>query len=80
MSATGTVIDVKELYAASTREPSIVDVPDLQFLMVDGTGDPNSASRLGSSPLSRCWLGRKDSNLQPSDPEQYAISPIALSN
>jgi hypothetical protein len=41
MSAHVATIDVKELYAQSAKEPSIVDVPEMQFLMVDGTGNPN---------------------------------------
>jgi hypothetical protein len=41
MSAAVAATTVKELYAASSKEPSIVDVPALQFLMVDGTGNPN---------------------------------------
>ena len=32
----------KELYAPG-REPVIVDVPELAFLMIDGRGDPNTA-------------------------------------
>jgi hypothetical protein len=34
--------ELRELYAP-TREPSLVEVPDLAFLMVDGHGDPNAA-------------------------------------
>ncbi|HXN78196.1 MAG TPA: GyrI-like domain-containing protein [Candidatus Dormibacteraeota bacterium] len=41
MSTAVAAIKVKELYAPSAKEPSIVDVPEMQFLMVDGTGDPN---------------------------------------
>jgi hypothetical protein len=41
MSATVTRIDVNELYRASAKEASIVDVPAMRFLMVDGTGNPN---------------------------------------
>ena len=41
MSSTWTKIDVKELYRASAKEASIVDVPAMRFLMVDGTGNPN---------------------------------------
>jgi hypothetical protein len=33
----------KELYSARVGTPAVVDVPELSFLMVDGTGDPNSA-------------------------------------
>ncbi|MBZ0278756.1 MAG: GyrI-like domain-containing protein [Anaerolineae bacterium] len=33
----------KDLYQPSTQTPSIVTVPPLRFLMIDGTGDPNTA-------------------------------------
>ncbi|MFI5284309.1 MAG: GyrI-like domain-containing protein [Candidatus Dormibacterales bacterium] len=36
-------VDVDGLYAASTKQPSILDVPELKFLMVDGGGDPNTS-------------------------------------
>ena len=36
--------DLKALYAPSAKEPAIVDVPELTFLMIDGTGDPNTAA------------------------------------
>ena len=46
MSATKTKIDFKrefkELYGAC-REPELVEVPELTFLMIDGRGDPNTA-------------------------------------
>ena len=35
--------DLKELYRPSGREFSRVTVPPMQFLMVDGRGDPNTA-------------------------------------
>ena len=36
--------ELSELYAP-TREPSLVDVPELAFLMVDGHGDPNTVAQ-----------------------------------
>jgi hypothetical protein len=33
----------KALYSPSAKEPSIIDVPTLPFLMIDGRGDPNTA-------------------------------------
>jgi hypothetical protein len=33
----------KELYNPSIKEPSIVDVPEMKFLMIDGEGDPNTS-------------------------------------
>ncbi|HEX8347777.1 MAG TPA: GyrI-like domain-containing protein [Actinoplanes sp.] len=34
---------MKELYAPSGKDFSVVDVPGMPFLMVDGNGDPNTA-------------------------------------
>lgn len=33
----------KQLYSPSSKQPSIVDVPAMNFLMVDGSGDPNTS-------------------------------------
>lgn len=33
--------ELKHLYNPSTREVSVVDVPPMNFLMIDGAGDPN---------------------------------------
>lgn len=35
--------ELKHLYRASAKEAVIVDVPEMNFLMIDGTGDPNTA-------------------------------------
>jgi hypothetical protein len=35
--------DLKHLYAPSTNTVSVVTVPPLRFLMIDGEGDPNTA-------------------------------------
>jgi hypothetical protein len=34
---------LKNLYGPSAKEFSVVDVPEMQFLMIDGHGDPNTA-------------------------------------
>lgn len=34
---------LKEFYRPSSRKPSEVDVPEMNFLMIDGKGDPNTA-------------------------------------
>ncbi len=33
--------ELKQLYYASARKPSVVDVPPLNFLMIDGAGKPD---------------------------------------
>jgi hypothetical protein len=35
--------ELKQLYAPSAKEPALVDVPPLHFLMIDGQGDPNTS-------------------------------------
>ncbi len=35
--------ELQPLYFPTAKEPVLVDVPAMQFVMVDGTGDPNSA-------------------------------------
>ena len=35
--------EYRHLYNPSSKECSIVDVPEMQFLMVDGAGDPNTS-------------------------------------
>ena len=35
--------ELKHLYNPSTKEISIVDVPKMNFLMIDGKGDPNTS-------------------------------------
>ncbi len=37
--------NLKHLYEASAQTPSLVEVPDLGFLMLDGAGDPNDSPR-----------------------------------
>lgn len=34
---------LKDLYTASAKSVDVIDVPPLQFLMIDGHGDPNTA-------------------------------------
>ncbi len=33
--------DWKALYTASSRKPSMIDVPKIKYLMIDGAGEPN---------------------------------------
>ena len=36
--------ELKHLYNASAREPVIVDVPAMNFLMIEGMGDPRRSA------------------------------------
>ncbi len=35
--------ELKGLYTASAKQPALVDVPTMSFLMIDGAGDPNTS-------------------------------------
>lgn len=35
--------DLKHLYNPSAKEVSVVDIPSMNFLMIDGSGDPNTS-------------------------------------
>jgi len=37
--------EFKELYQPSAKQPSIVQVPAMNFLMIDGAGDPNTSQQ-----------------------------------
>jgi len=43
MSPWDLVKQLRPLYAPSAKHPSIVEVPELAFLMIDGRGDPNGS-------------------------------------
>jgi len=36
--------ELEALYTASAKEPAIVDVPRMNYLMIDGKGDPNTSA------------------------------------
>lgn len=36
--------ELKRLYTASAREPAMVDVPKMNFAMIDGRGDPDASA------------------------------------
>lgn len=36
--------EFKDLYTASAERPALVQVPPLNYLIIDGTGDPNTSS------------------------------------
>ncbi|MEW6727168.1 MAG: hypothetical protein AB1327_09465 [Bacillota bacterium] len=35
--------ELKDLYNAPVQRPALVDVPEKNFLMIDGMGDPNTS-------------------------------------
>ena len=69
--------DLKHLYNPSAREVTVVEVPDMIFLMLDGTGDPNTAQEykdaieaLYSVSYTIKFLLKKEATLD------YAVMPL----
>jgi len=70
--------ELKHLYRASAREVVEVDVPALRFLMIDGTGDPNTSAEyaqaveaLYSVSYTAKFMVKKDLKLC-----DYAVMPL----
>ena len=41
--------DLKHLYNPSARKVTVVEVPKMNFLMIDGVGDPNTEKSFGDA-------------------------------
>lgn len=41
--------ELKNLYTASAKQPAVVDVPTLNYLRIDGIGDPNTSRAYGEA-------------------------------
>lgn len=69
--------ELKELYAPG-RDPAIVDVPELAFLMIDGHGDPNTAPeyRAAVEALYRVAYTIKFAIKRGPDELDYAVMPL----
>ena len=49
--------ELKQLYFPSAKEVTVVDVPPMNFLMIDGRGDPNTAPEFKAAHAHRPLLG-----------------------
>lgn len=70
----------KELYLPNTK-PSIVDVPEIRFIMVDGRGDPNTSASYQEAVellygLSYAIKMSKKSGAQPPGYFDYVVPPL----
>lgn len=67
----------KSLYTPSAREAQIVEVPSFQFLMLDGTGDPNTAAEYKAAvgALYKVAYTLKFAHKKTAG-EDYAVAPL----
>ena len=68
----------KELYSARVGSPAVVEVPELSFLIVDGTGDPNSSGeyREAVEALFSVSYGVKFAVKRGPDSIDYGVMPL----
>lgn len=69
--------ELRELYGAP-REPVLIDVPELAFLMIDGRGDPNTAPEYQQAieALYSVAYTLKFSLKRSPEPFDYAVMPL----
>lgn len=66
----------KELYRPSNQEFSLVEVPALQFLMVDGHGDPNTAPEYTEAVEVLYAVAYKIKFLSKKEGKDYVVPPL----
>jgi hypothetical protein len=70
--------ELKELYAPSPKEVVMVNVPQMQFLMIDGIGDPNTSEEYQEAieALFSVSYKVKFSVKKGKDAVDYAVMPL----
>ena len=73
MTTATLVTEREQLYKASVREPTIVRVPEIGFVMMDGQGDPNTSPEYADAiqaVYSLSYTLKKELGLQ------YRVAPL----
>jgi hypothetical protein len=70
--------ELELLYAASAKQPVLVDVPTLSYLSIDGTGNPNTSSAYQEAVQALFSLAYtiKFALKKSSAPIDYAVMPL----
>ncbi len=67
---------LKDLYQPSGQEFTLVEVPDMQFLMIDGHGDPNTVSAYQQAVESLYAVAYKLKFLSKENAQDYVVPPL----
>src|SRR5665647_2889832 len=72
------VKQLKPLYSPSPRHPSIVEVPELSYLMIDGRGDPSTSEAYQQALEALYGVAYKlKLTLKKADPERdFKVGPL----
>lgn len=68
--------ELKHLYAPSSKEFQIVDVPDLNFLKIDGHGDPNQAAEYADALEALYAVSYRIKFLSKAGGRDYVVPPL----
>ena len=70
--------ELKELYSAPAKSPVLLDIPELSFLMIDGTGDPNTSTeyREAIGALYSLAYGLKFAIKKGKDEIDFSVMPL----
>jgi hypothetical protein len=66
----------KHLYQPSKEDFQVVEVPDLQYLMLDGHGDPNTAPEYSQAVEALYAVAYKIKFLSKKDDQDYVVPPL----
>jgi hypothetical protein len=67
---------LRELYAPPAKEFALVEVPEMQFLMIDGSGNPNTSSAYGQALEALYSVSYKLKFMSKKDPgKDYVVPP-----
>jgi len=67
---------LKDLYRPSGQEFTLVEVPDMQFLMIDGHGDPNTVSAYQQAVEALYAVAYKLKFLSKENAQDYVVPPL----
>ena len=69
--------ELKHLYRPSAKDFVVVDVPEMQFLMIDGHGDPNTTQEYKDAVEALYGAGYKLKFMSKQDPgTNYVVPPL----
>ncbi|MEQ8673651.1 MAG: GyrI-like domain-containing protein [Aggregatilineales bacterium] len=67
---------LKHLYAPSAKDVSVVDIPPMHYLMIDGEGNPNSAPRYAQAVEALYGLAYTIRAIRKNAGETFTVMPL----
>lgn len=68
--------ELKELYQPGTKEPSLIDVPEMQFIMIEGMGSPGESQEYADAIGALYPIAYKLKFLSKGIGKDYVVPPL----